>query len=70
MWVSIAVSCAQQYDDAWQHLGWLSPMFTVFLLIFVSGVPLLEKEGLRRYGKDEEYIKYLKNTPLIIPKLF
>ena len=38
-----------------------------FLLIFVSGIPLLEESGMIRYGKDPAYIDYVANVPVLIP---
>ena len=36
-------------------------------LLFILGVPLLEKSGMERWGKLPEYQKYLKNVPELIP---
>ncbi len=41
----------------------ISPIVITFLLLFVSGVPLLEK----KYKDDEEYQKYSKITSKFIP---
>lgn len=41
----------------------LSPIFITFLLIFVSGIPMLEK----KYKNNEEFIKYAESTPVFIP---
>ncbi|MFW6000854.1 MAG: DUF1295 domain-containing protein [Halanaerobium sp.] len=46
--------------------GWkfiYSPLLITFLLLFVSGVPLLEK----RYADDEEYQKYAEKTNKFFP---
>ncbi len=43
----------------------LGPLYITFLLLFVSGVPPLEKKHSERYGK--EYEKYKKETRLLIP---
>ena len=60
------------------HLGtssplkwaWLSPAFTAFLLLCVSGVPLVEKAGMKKWGKDQKYLEYVQTTPLLLPKAF
>ncbi|OEK05389.1 DUF1295 domain-containing protein [Roseivirga misakiensis] len=48
--------------------GWIglaSPMLITYLLLFVSGVPMLE----RRYAKNEAFQKYKEKTPPVFPKL-
>lgn len=48
--------------------GWkfiYSPILITYLLLFVSGVPLLEK----RYADDEEYQKYAEKTNKFFPWL-
>ncbi|MBK8501221.1 MAG: DUF1295 domain-containing protein [Saprospiraceae bacterium] len=42
----------------------ISPLTMTYLLLFVSGVPMLE----RRYENHLEYQAYKKNTPAILPK--
>jgi 3-oxo-5-alpha-steroid 4-dehydrogenase 1 len=42
----------------------VSPVLVIFLLLYVSGVPLLEK----RYQNNENYQKYSKKTSKFLPK--
>lgn len=51
--------------DGWQHLTLISPLYISFLLLFVSGVPTLEKKYEKQYGK--EWQDYKKKTSLIFP---
>ena len=41
MWIGITASCSQQFHSI-EWMGWLSPLFTTFLLIKVSGIPMIE----------------------------
>jgi len=66
----IALSASRLFKSKLDHLAWLGPIFTTFLLTRVSGVPMLEKAGLERWGKDPEYLKYIQNTPVLVPKFF
>ncbi|MQY76844.1 MAG: DUF1295 domain-containing protein [Spirochaeta sp.] len=50
----------------WTIIG---PVFITFLLLFVSGVPLLEESAERKYGKNPEYQTYKSKTSLFIPWL-
>ncbi|KNC72493.1 hypothetical protein SARC_14950 [Sphaeroforma arctica JP610] len=53
----------------WQWICAISPIFVVLLLTKVSGVPLLEKKADEKWGDEEEYQKYKRETPIFIPKL-
>jgi steroid 5-alpha reductase family enzyme len=52
-------------------LTWLlcafSPLFLTFLITKVSGIPLLRKAALERWGSDPEYMKYRNTTSLLFP---
>mmetsp|Transcript_12921 Transcript_12921/g.16997 ORF Transcript_12921/g.16997 Transcript_12921/m.16997 type:complete len:312 (+) Transcript_12921:34-969(+) len=48
-------------------LGLASPAFTTFLLMKVSGVPMLEEKYDKIYANDEDYSEYKKRTNLLVP---
>ncbi|MFW0861986.1 MAG: DUF1295 domain-containing protein [Candidatus Komeilibacteria bacterium] len=45
----------------------LSPLYITILLLFVSGIPKLEKYADNRWGNDQEYLKYKESTSILIP---
>ncbi len=49
-------------------LGLVSPLFITFLLVFVSGIPLLEKSANKKWGNNHDYAIYKKNTGKLVPK--
>lgn len=49
------------------HLSILGPVFITVLLLFVSGIPLLEKSADAKYGADPAYREYKKRTSVFIP---
>jgi steroid 5-alpha reductase family enzyme len=52
-----------------QGLYWISvigPLFITFILLFVSGIPLLEKKYDKKYVKNEKYQKYKSSTSVLI----
>ncbi|KAL7042855.1 hypothetical protein ACKWTF_001313 [Chironomus riparius] len=64
LWLSfslIAFSGSKSYGV------FISPVFVALLLIFVSGIPLLEKRADAKFGDNEDYLIYKKNTPVLIP---
>lgn len=50
-----------------QYLSVASPLFVWFLLRYVSGIPMLEKQALKKWGSDPAFQHYIKNTPLLWP---
>jgi len=64
LWVGLCISGSSCFRGA-DWLGWMSPVFTTFLLTMVSGVPMLEKKAEKEWGQLEEYQHYVKHTPCI-----
>lgn len=48
-------------------VGLISPLFITALLLFVSGVPILEKSADKKWGKLKDYQAYKRTTHLVIP---
>ena len=44
----------------------ISPFFTYLLLVYVSGIRILEYNGEKKWGHLESYKNYKKNTPRLI----
>ena len=65
----IALSASRTFKNRTDRLAWLGPIFTTFLLTKVSGIPMLEKIGMERWGSDAEYLKYLRTVPMLIPRI-
>ena len=49
------------------YLGVIGPLYITFLLIFVSGIPPLEKRYNNIYKDNLEYQRYKKTTSILIP---
>ena len=45
----------------------LGPLFLTLLLLFVSGVPLLEKSADKKHGRKPAYQEYKRRTSIFIP---
>lgn len=54
----------------WGHLAILSPIFTTYLLLFVSGVPASEKHHQQKYGDQPAFQQYERDTALLIPYIY
>ncbi|MDP2435683.1 MAG: DUF1295 domain-containing protein [archaeon] len=71
MWLALACfSSLQLLRDGRPLQKWApfaSPILTFCLLRFLSGVPMLERQGLKRWGHLPEYRAYLRTTPRLLP---
>lgn len=65
LWFGIAVLAIPALDG-WQLATLISPLFVFVLLTHISGVPLIERRGLKRWGDDPEYQAYLAKTPVLM----
>ena len=45
----------------------LGPFFEALLIVFVSGVPLLDKAAAKKWGGNAEWLAYVKNTAVLFP---
>jgi len=66
LWFGIYISCASVFRGP-QYLSVLSPIMVMLLITKLSGIPLLEKQGLKKWGNLPEYQKYLEDVPVIVP---
>ena len=67
LWTGMAI-VAVPVLQGWQWATLISPVFVAFLLMKVSGVPLLEAKADRRWGGEDDYEEYKRRTPVLIPK--
>ena len=68
LWTGIAffgVACFQGLE----MVSWISPVFVYLLLTRISGIPLLDRRALAKWGDDPEYQKYRENTPALFFRL-
>jgi tryptophan-rich sensory protein len=66
-WIGIYIFSYPALSMANRLIGLISPLFITTLLLFVSGIPILEKKAKEKWGKDHRYLKYKKNTSVLIP---
>ena len=67
LWTGIAVMSFSSLEGL-QYLTLISPIFTYLLLVYVSGVRMLEARADKKWGGEEEYIKYKSETPVLMIK--
>ena len=69
LWTGVAVMAWPSLSES-ALIFLVSPLFVTLLLTRISGIPLLRKTAGARWGDDPEYQAYLKETPVLIPRLF
>ena len=69
LWTGITVMGISTFEGM-NYLAIFSPIFSYLLLVYVSGVRLLELRGHKKWGHLEDYQNYKKNTPKLIPRIF
>jgi steroid 5-alpha reductase family enzyme len=70
MWCAIAgmaTWAAASGDDTQLYYSWASPALTAILLLRVSGVPMVEAAGEKKWGSDPAYRHYMSRTSLLVP---
>jgi len=68
LWLGVAI-IALPVLQGWQLVALISPVFVTILLTQISGIPILEKRADEKWGGQEDYEEYKKNTPRLFPKL-
>lgn len=66
LWLGIAIMSYSALSGG-QYLTLISPLFTYLLLVYVSGVRLLEISGKEKWGHLESYQNYVNRTPSLFP---
>ena len=69
LWAGITVMGISTFEGM-NYLAIFSPIFSYLLLVYVSGVRLLELRGHKKWGHLKDYQDYQKNTPKLIPRVF
>ena len=62
LWLGISVMSFSNLEGL-QYITLISPIFTYWLIVYISGVSMLEKSGQEEWGHLKEYQDYIKKTP-------
>jgi len=65
LWTGMALIALPAFDGR-EFVALISPLFVLLLLAKISGVPALERRGLKRWGDDPAYQKYVAEVPVLI----
>ena len=66
VWVGMYALVFESLSTMGRLVGLVSPLFIIILLLFVSGIPILEKSADKRWGKLKEYKAYKARTSVLL----
>ncbi|MGY8919128.1 MAG: DUF1295 domain-containing protein [Flavobacteriales bacterium] len=69
LWVGVATMSFSSLSGL-QYLTLISPVFIYILLIYISGVRMLEESGRKKWGHLEAYKGYINSTPKLFIRVF
>lgn len=69
VWLGLYLAVLPSLTIGAALLALLSPLYIVVLLLFVSGVPILEKSAEEKWGDKREFVRYRSEVPVLIPTL-
>ena len=65
LWLGISIISLSSLEGL-ELATLISPLFTYLLLVYVSGIRILEHNGDKKWGHLESYKSYKENTPRLI----
>ncbi len=68
VWVGTYITVFLSLSGVERVIGLASPLFIIGILLFATGIPILEKKADERWGSDKAYQDYKKRTSILIPR--
>lgn len=65
LWAGMALIALPSLSG-WAYFALVSPLFVVVLLTRISGLPMLERRAMKRWGDDPAYRQYVASTPVLV----
>ena len=69
VWVGVYVYTLASLPLLPAIIGLVSPAFIIILLLFISGIPILEKSADKKWGNEPKYQAYKEQTSMLIPHI-
>lgn len=67
MWVGMSF-LATSASSGTMHVHWMSPLMTL-MIVNHSGMGMLDRRAIKKWGTDEKFLHYKANVPWFIPTL-
>lgn len=56
--------------SGWSWIAIISPIWLIILLVFISGIPLIDANAKIKYGNNPAYMAYRKKSWYILPYIY
>jgi len=66
VWIGVYIFTLSSLTGWFVVIGLASPLYIIAILMFFSGVPMLEKGADKRWGADPQYQEYKRKTSLLV----
>jgi len=67
VWVGMYVYMFMSFSTLEKLWTLSGPVFIILMLLFVSGIPTVEKRAEEKFGNNPAYLEYKRRTSLLIP---
>lgn len=67
LWWGVYLAAIPALHGSWRYLAVLSPIVETVVLLFVTGVPVLEKSADQRNKGNDQYWTYKRRTSVVLP---
>ena len=67
VWSGLYLFALPSLQGSGVYIGLISPLYIIALLLFVSGVPLLEKAADKKWGNKKAFQHYKQDVPMLLP---
>ena len=69
LWSGLFISASSTFKSL-DYVSILSPIFVALLLTKVSGIPILEKQNMRKWNTNQGFLDYVQKTYRLIPYVY
>jgi len=66
VWVGMYLLIAPSLSKTTALISLVSPLYIIVLLLFISGIPILEKSADKKWGNDKAYQAYKRSTSILV----
>ena len=56
--------------SGWSWLAVISPLWLIILLVFISGIPLIDSNAIKKYGNEQAYKDYRRKSWYLLPYIY
>ncbi len=66
-WIGIYLFIIKSISFPEKIIALAGPIFIILMLLFISGIPMLERAASKKWGKNKDYQEYKRRTSILIP---